>query len=886
MAANKTSKRKDGGRDSADELERRQREITGIALIAAGVVLAIYMTISASNFLGTVGISVLFGLCGLSGFALPVLLFILGILTIKGGRNIKLRGSPWFVALGALALMTLMQVIHNPPYENVDYMHYLDNAYKTGATLHLGGGFVGGALCYPLLLLGGNVLTYAMSIALILIAIVAVTGLSIGAVGAKVGESVHTAVKSMRDDMAETDRERKKMPTFDLVLEGEAPAKSNGRKSAKAKSADLPLKADKPLKKVSKRKQKTMLEDVDELVSILPLDGEFRDTPRRQVELKPLAPIVPDIWSDLEPQVDVPLTITPVQDGGFKPEPAPLPDTAQLFGAQTSALSPEPEEKPSGKGKGRKSQNGPADSLTAKAAKPIRVGDGPKDKEAELPDIQFTNAPSYIPPSFSLLTPASVSYGKGGESPEAKAKLLVETLESFRISAKVINISVGPVLTRFELQPAPGVRVSRITSLSNDIALALAAQRVRIEAPIPGKSAVGIEIPNKNTVTVVLRDIVESKEFQKSDSAVTMALGKDISGNIIVTDLAKMPHMLIAGATGSGKSVCINDIIISMVYKSSPAELKMVLIDPKMVELSVFGVLPHLLIPVVTEPKKAAGALRWAVNEMTQRYKKFSDVGARDLKRYNQLMDTPELRLPKLVVIIDELADLMMVSPDDVEDSICRIAQLGRAAGIHLIVATQRPSADIITGLIKANIPSRCAFAVSSGIDSRIILDATGAEKLLGRGDMLFHPNGAGKPTRVQCAFVSDEEVERIVNHFKKQAAPPTFDEQVIADMDTPATGGAVGGAFGEGKQEDDLLGAAVRVVLENGVASTSMLQRRLRVGYTRGSRLIDIMEEKGFVSPYEGSKPRKVLISKEQYAELFNDTLPIADPKMKADQA
>ena len=453
-----------------------------------------------------------------------------------------------------------------------------------------------------------------------------------------------------------------------------------------------------------------------------------------------------------------------------------------------------------------------------------------------------------------------------------------ETLSNFNISAKVVNISVGPVVTRYELQPAPGVRVSRITALSNDIALSLAAQRVRIEAPIPGKAAVGIEVPNKDTATVLLRDIIESEEFERAKSPVTMALGKDIAGKTVVADLGKMPHMLIAGSTGSGKSVCINDLIISMIYKSSPKDLQLILIDPKMVELSVFGTLPHLLIPVVTEPKKAASALRWATNEMTVRYQKFTEVGARDLARYNSVVEDPKKQLPKLVIIIDELADLMMVAPDDVEDSICRIAQLGRAAGIHLIVATQRPSADIITGLIKANIPSRCAFAVSSAIDSRIILDATGAEKLLGRGDMLFHPNGAGKPTRLQCAYVSDEEVERVMSHFKKEET--AFDNSIVQAINDEAKGGAQGGVFGEGKQEDELLGEAVRIVLENGQASISMIQRRLRVGYARAARLVDMMEQNKYVSGFDGSKPRQVLITQAEYNRIFGGGMdPEPDP-------
>ena len=394
---------------------------------------------------------------------------------------------------------------------------------------------------------------------------------------------------------------------------------------------------------------------------------------------------------------------------------------------------------------------------------------------------------------------------------------------------------------------------------------------VRIEAPIPGKAAVGVEVPNKTAATVLLKEIIDTDEFKNAKSPVTMAIGKDIGGKIVVADLAKMPHMLIAGSTGSGKSVCINDIILSMVYKSAPADLRLIMVDPKQVELSVYSTLPHLLIPVVTDPKKAASALRWAVNEMTMRYKKFSDRGARDLARYNEIQEEERNRLPRIVVIVDELADLMMVAPDEVEDCICRIAQLGRAAAIHLIVATQRPSADVITGLIKANIPSRAAFAVSSAIDSRIILDSTGAEKLLGRGDCLFHPNGAAKPTRLQAAFVSDEEVEAVVNDIKaKNGGEQQFDSE--AEQAMSGGGGAKGGVFGEGKQEDDLLGEAVRIVLDSGQASISMIQRKLRVGYARAARLVDMMEEQGYVSGFDGSKPRKVLIKRSQWEAIFGD--------------
>jgi S-DNA-T family DNA segregation ATPase FtsK/SpoIIIE len=476
------------------------------------------------------------------------------------------------------------------------------------------------------------------------------------------------------------------------------------------------------------------------------------------------------------------------------------------------------------------------------------------------------SAAVYQRPPLTLLNQPSAVISRTSESPSEKARLLIDTLASFNISAKILNVSVGPVITRYELQPAQGVRVNRITTLSDDIALALAAPRVRIEAPIPGKSAVGIEVPNKNTSMVLLREIVESPEFVQSGSPITFALGKDIVGKITVADLDRMPHLLIAGTTGSGKSVCINNVIISMVYKSTPAELRMILIDPKVVELKIFSSLPHLLVPVVTEPKKAAGALKWAVQEMEQRYQRMAKINARDLPRYNAMQKKDEDKLPKIVIVIDELADLMMVAAKDVEESICRVAQLGRACGIHLVVATQRPSADIITGLIKANIPSRIAFAVSSSIESRVIMDCNGAEKLLGRGDMLFHPNGAGKPVRVQGAYVSDEEVEKVVDFFDRQQPETNYDENILDEIvSVSAPGGQ-----GNGKQEDDLLADAVKIILDSGQASISMLQRRLRVGYARAARLIDIMEQMNIVSGFDGSKPRRLLIDYAQYEEIF----------------
>jgi S-DNA-T family DNA segregation ATPase FtsK/SpoIIIE len=442
------------------------------------------------------------------------------------------------------------------------------------------------------------------------------------------------------------------------------------------------------------------------------------------------------------------------------------------------------------------------------------------------------------------------------------ARLLEVTLDEFGVGARVLNAYQGPAVTRYELEPAAGVKVSRIVSLADDIALKMAAPGVRMEAPIPGKAAIGIEVPNKEIVPVPLREVVECDDYQRSASRLTVALGKDIAGQPIIADLAKMPHLLVAGATGSGKSVCINTLIVSVLFKARPDEVKFLMVDPKMVELSNYNGIPHLLTPVVTDCKKAASALRWAVGEMERRYALFAAAGVRDFARYNEML--PDERLPLILIIIDELADLMMVAPVDVEDAICRLAQMARAAGLHLVLATQRPSVDVITGTIKANIPSRISFAVSSQVDSRTILDMTGAEKLVGKGDMLFYPVGAPKPVRVQGAFIADSEVEDLVAYLKEQTEPE-YAEGVTNFVE-------YGDRQGRETMDDELLEEAVRMVLETGQASVSMLQRKFRVGYTRAARLIDIMEEMKIVGPNIGSKAREILMTTDQVnSRYFN---------------
>ncbi len=494
------------------------------------------------------------------------------------------------------------------------------------------------------------------------------------------------------------------------------------------------------------------------------------------------------------------------------------------------------------------------------------------DDDEELEELDHNMVEEYEEyefPPIELLN-ESKSAGKDYSMRELReiAIKLQKTLASFGVDAKVTNVTRGPTVTRYELQPNVGVKVSKILRLSDDIALNLAAKSIRIEAPIPGKSAVGIEVPNRVTDTVSLREILESDAFIEAPSKVSFGLGKSIDGEPVVANIAKMPHMLIAGSTGSGKSVCINSIIMSILYKANPSEVKLILVDPKVVELGVYNGIPHLLIPVVTDPKKAAGALNWAVQEMVNRYNLFASKGVRDIKGYNELLknEGEEGVLPQVVIIIDELADLMMVAPNEVEDAICRLAQMARAAGMHLIIATQRPSVDVITGIIKANIPSRIAFTVSSQVDSRTILDMGGAEKLLGRGDMLYNPIGESKPIRVQGSFVSDSEIESVVE-FIKNNNEVRYNENVMETLEKSVAPQTVGGA--DEDDTDEFLMDAIELAVNMGQVSASMIQRKFKVGYARAGRIVDQMEERGIISGHEGSKPRQVLISKEEWEEM-----------------
>lgn len=835
--------------------EQNRREVIGICLIAVGLFLGASLYSDAVGLVGKGISSFFFGLFGMAGYVVPAVVVAFGVLAIIFSEK-PLRGHTLVLILvSVFSILSLFHIHARPSVENISLFEYYKDAYSFGTLYRAGGGILGSLLAYPSLILIGKIGAYILFIACLIIVFLVVTKLSIKSTGEKIGESIKSGV----DHMA-AQREQRKTELYSENLLTEKTEKTDKPKKKKTaeKKMDFPTMEEIPQKKQPKNKQKTDIftmvpaEDAadDGSVKHSATDLTFMPTTGKIERKKKNAPAVDEQGDFIFRGLDEPL-----EDGTYFTS-AYIPPVAE-------------EERVS-----RISDHAPVEDEPLhpdELIEPVKEVEKPSAKAEEtLPaDVESISAAApvieYQRPPFTLLNNPDPNAEHGTESPQEKAKLLVDTLASFNISARILNISVGPVITRFELQPAQGVRVNRITTLSQDIALALAAPRVRIEAPIPGKAAIGIEIPNKSTAPVLLREVVESKEYIAAKSPIAFALGKDIAGKVMFADLDRMPHLLIAGSTGSGKSVCINDIIISMIYKSAPSDVRMILIDPKVVEMKVFSTLPHLLLPVVTDPKKAAGALKWAVLEMEQRYQKMAAKNARGLDRYNSLVE-PEEKLPRIVIVIDELADLMMVAAKDVEESICRIAQLGRASGIHLIVATQRPSTDIITGLIKANIPSRIAFMVSSAVDSRVIMDESGAEKLLGKGDMLFHANGASKPVRAQAAFVSDEEVERVMDFFGENQSLPPVQESAFEEL----TGAGGSGAQGNGKQEDDLLPESVKIVLDSGQASISMIQRRLRVGYARAARLIDIMEQMKIVSGFDGSKPRKLLIDHAEYNRIF----------------
>ena len=764
--------------------------------------------IKGSSLIGHLGVIVKWIVTGLFG---PVA-YLLPVLSVAAGIYILKtaksdKPKAYIYISGAVFAVCISALFYVFGYADTDLSFNLKEFWEFG-TLSFGGGVLGALLGYPLVMLSKTTGAAIILFMMILIAFIAMTDFALTKYLAKLCRG----------------------------------ARENGR--AKADSEPLPEEKEEFIPEPKRAKKDRYTKAADEIVPAGKPDGEYVSLPHAVSEL-------------------------PYNGENVSEEKEPAP--VSIFGAKrikAEAFSEE-EIKP------LKIENEPlsAEELMESEAAAAQSSEKLKRAGEEAVDISRENSHiPYIFPKTTLLN--DPPGGSGSSDPAALRELsnkLVATLKTFNIDVKVLEISKGPAITRFELQPTAGVRVSKITSLADDIALSLAATSVRIEAPIPGKAAIGIEVPNSSIATVTVRDVLESKEFKDSKSPLSCALGRDIAGKCIIGDISKWPHVLIAGATGSGKSVCINSLVASILYKASPNDVKLIMIDPKVVELSVYNGIPHLLIPVVTDPRKAAGSLNWAVQEMTTRYRMFAENAVRNLKGYNELMDKKGMaRLPQIVIIIDELADLMMVASKDVESYICRLAQLARAAGMHLVIATQRPSVNVITGVIKANIPSRIAFAVSSNTDSRTILDAGGAEKLLGKGDMLYYPMGASKPVRVQGAFISDDEVEKLVE-FVKQESEAVYDEDVLEAVEKSGEERTDSeGEEEQGGEADPLLSKAIEIVVDAGQASVSLVQRRLSVGYSRAGRLIDQMELRGIIGPHEGSKPRRVLVTKAEYLAML----------------
>ena len=814
MAAKKKSGKSRAGSATATKIQNSsakkeavqgRRQLLSVIWFAVAVFLLCVVFIPGQNVWLAIH-NFIFGVFGATAYFYP---FLLGFVAVLFAMD-KICGSmnAKVIESGILVILVGAAVdIFTKHNAALTFWQHLTAAYKSGSHLK-SGGFLGALVGHPLYLAFGKTGAAITAILLIFVFLMIITGTTL----MSLFRTIARPVKSI-SEQAEN--------AYQARLERESEEAQSGKqlKVIKGFNVDIP---------------------VDDI-------PEKRNIPKTSLDEKQRKVVSAYYGETAESEPESPAATEPEEEtDDIKPEI----ETA-LKAAKNEAEAEKrviPTEK------------------TAEPTKPAEFSVPEKETEPK--------AEGYSYPPLSLLNKS-----KATDTAALSAELdhtaghLVDTLKSFGVETRIVDISRGPTVTRYELQPCAGVKISKITNLADDIVLNLATAGVRIEAPIPNKAAVGIEVPNKASAVVGVRGILESPAFINAKSKLTVALGRDIGGNVVVTDIAKMPHGLIAGATGSGKSVCINSIIISLLYKATPDEVKLLMIDPKVVELGIYNGIPHLLVPVVTDPRKAAGALGWSVTEMERRYKMFADRGVRDLAGYNKFVENlgdPEVqKMPHIVIIIDELADLMMTAPNEVEDSINRIAAKARAAGMHLIIATQRPSVDVVTGVIKANIPTRIAFAVSSQIDSRTILDSAGAEKLLGRGDMLFSPVGSTKPNRIQGCFVSDEEVEAVVDYIKSDHTVD-YDDDVMVEIERQAAieKKQKTGLPEDGPEGDPMLDEAIKVVVENGMASTSLLQRKLKLGYARAARIVDEMEQRGVVGPYEGSKPRKVLVSKEQLLE------------------
>ena len=813
MARKRTYKKRNTGKRA--QATRKQASKIDLAIVIL-MVLAILLGVLIYTKSGVIGIKlseILGGIMGIIRYVLPIGIFAIAIKIACEDRDVlksKLIQYTIFL-ISIMVLMSTLQISSGELTYTKELSEVVKDAYNIGMS-GTGGGAIGAVLAVPLVKLLGTIGAIIACVGVAVVLLVFMFGIN---------------TSDMINDLVEKSQDKRE-------------EKLERRRAYK--------------EEMQKNREEEMAERT-----------ELREEKRRAKEEKELERqriLHTQVGTDDEPEQ------IKINFGGRIVEDEPQ-NKRKKYNHENDDLTPLTKET---KGMLQKEKIEP-DVIESNLFKTEEEKKEEKTKEVlQLEHAVEVEDENYEYPPVTLLSKPTKKTIKGGaKALTDTATKLQKTLYSFGVSAKVENVSVGPAITRYELKPAEGVRVSKIANLADDIALNLAAETIRIEAPIPGKQAVGIEVPNKEKESVHLREVLESEEFQNNKSKLTVALGKDVAGNIQLADIAKMPHVLIAGSTGSGKSVCINTIISSIIYNAKPSEVKLVMVDPKVVELSVYNGIPHLLIPVVTDPKKAAGALAWAVQEMDDRYNKFASKGVRDLKGYNKAIEKEGGigKLPQIVIIVDELADLMMVAAKDVEEAICRLAQKARAAGMHLVIATQRPSVDVITGLIKANIPSRIAFAVSSQVDSRTILDSVGAEKLLGKGDMLFFPSGAPKPIRVQGAFISDEEVEKVVD-FIKQNGTATYSEDILESIENNnKTEKELAQEQAEDDETDPFLMDAIQTVVETGQASTSFIQRRFKVGYARAGRIIDQMEERGVISGYQGSKPREVLMTLEKLNEL-----------------
>lgn len=843
MQVKKTQKKKKYKRVESG-FSKYKNEILGLILFALGI-LALF-SFAFSDSMGVFGngiTNLMLGFLGITAYVCPFILIVYGVAMIfkKNSHIFELRIIYFSILVVLLSAFMQVAIFDYDEYTGRKFFGSIANFYSQG-TKAQGGGVLGGLLSLPFLMTFQVLGTIIILTTISIIDIILLTNVSMAAFLRNVSAYFSKRIKASNENRKLRKAQRQQeleedTELADELIQDETPVN-------KKKIINFKIERENRANKVPKKLSNSeATENVDSSASIDEVDAVTENNEQEEFTVS---------FTGFNELADE-LVISDINKTNFTNDEN-LNNNEAINHNEDDILDMESD------------TSDP--NTTGKEPLAISNNENAEDNgEITIPPIEVKPI-VYNYPSVDLLDESKedLSNVKALKNIALEgAKKLEDTLKSFGVEARVINISRGPAVTRYELQPSPGVKVSKIVNLSDDIALNLAAAGVRIEAPIPGKAAVGIEVPNKEMSAVLLRDILESKEFTNHASKLSFSVGKDISGETVVADIGKMPHLLVAGATGSGKSVCINSLIMSILFKASPEEVKLLLVDPKVVELGIYNGIPHLLIPVVTDPKKAAGALNWAVQEMINRYKLFADKGVRDLKGYNAMLkanDEPGI-LPQVVIIVDELADLMMAAPNDVEDAICRLAQMARAAGMHLVIATQRPSVDVITGVIKANIPSRISFAVSSQVDSRTILDMGGAEKLLGRGDMLFYPVGEPKPLRVKGSFVSDTEVERVVEYIKTQGYS-SYDENIIEKINDSSVGNDANSG-----DNDALLNQAIDMVVDAGQASVSLVQRKFKVGYSRAARIIDQMEARNIVGRFEGSKPRQVLITKQQWIEM-----------------